>query len=424
MNIDNNLINQLKARGLISQITDEQWLVKRITQGPIVLYCGFDPTADSLHLGHLIPLICLKRFQNAGHQPIALIGGATGLIGDPSFKNRERILNNLDTVIEWKKKIVRQLTQFLECEKDNSVIIVDNYNWLGKITILNFLRIVGKHFSIQQLINKSSVKQRLKRNDLGLSFTEFAYNLLQSYDFSCLHIQYGVELQIGGADQWGNITSGIDLTRRLHHQQVCGLTIPLITKSDGVKFGKTENNPVWLDPTKTSPYKFYQFWINTSDDDVYRFLKFFTFIDIKIINSLEQECNNPNMRRAQFLLADHVTKLVHGTEGLLAAKRITQSLFSGVLTQLTKCDFQQLIQDGIPSVELSLSNDLSQALVNAHLVSSRRQSINLIEHGAIAVNGSLQYNSQYQFSNSDRLYGRYTLVRKGKKTYCLICWIS
>ncbi|WWO96147.1 MAG: tyrosine--tRNA ligase [Candidatus Dasytiphilus stammeri] len=419
-----NIITQLKERGSIAQITDEQGLLKRITKGPIVLYCGFDPTADSLHLGHLIPLLCLKTFQNAGHKPIALIGGGTGLIGDPSLKNRSRIINSFKNVAEWKEKIVGQLTKFLDFQGgENKAIIVDNYDWFSNMNLLNFLRRVGKHFSINQLINKESVKQRFKRNDLGISFTEFSYNLLQSYDFSCLNVQYGVELQIGGSDQWGNITSGIDLTRRLQQQQVFGLTLPLITKSDGVKFGKTEDQTIWLDDKKTSPYKFYQFWINTADVDVYRFLKLFTFIDLKTIDTLEQECkSSQEVRRAQFILAEHATKLVHGNKGFSAAKRITQSLFSGLLNELKESDFQQLVQDGISAIELSVSTGLAQALVNANLVSSRRQSRALIEYGAISVNGSLQYNYKYQFSNSDRLYGRYTLIRKGKKTYCLICW--
>lgn len=260
-----NLIKQLQERGLVAQVTDEEALAERLAQGPIALYCGFDPTADSLHLGHLVPLLCLKRFQQAGHKPVALVGGATGLIGDPSFKAAERKLNTEDTVQEWVDKIRKQVAPFLDFDcGDNSAIAANNYDWFGGMNVLTFLRDIGKHFSVNQMINKEAVKQRLNRDDQGISFTEFSYNLLQGYDFACLNKLHGVALQIGGSDQWGNITSGIDLTRRLHQNQVFGLTVPLITKADGTKFGKTEGGAVWLDPKKTSPYKFYQFWINTA----------------------------------------------------------------------------------------------------------------------------------------------------------------
>ena len=283
-----NLIKQLQERGLVAQVTDEEALAERLAQGPIALYCGFDPTADSLHLGHLVPLLCLKRFQQAGHKPVALVGGATGLIGDPSFKAAERKLNTEDTVQEWVDKIRKQVAPFLDFDcGDNSAIAANNYDWFGSMNVLTFLRDIGKHFSVNQMINKEAVKQRLNRDDQGISFTEFSYNLLQGYDFACLNKLHGVALQIGGSDQWGNITSGIDLTRRLHQNQVFGLTVPLITKADGTKFGKTEGGAVWLDPKKTSPYKFYQFWINTADADVYRFLKFFTFMDIAEIKALD-----------------------------------------------------------------------------------------------------------------------------------------
>lgn len=254
-----NLIKQLQERGLVAQVTDEEALAERLAQGPIALYCGFDPTADSLHLGHLVPLLCLKRFQQAGHKPVALVGGATGLIGDPSFKASERKLNTEDTVQEWVDKIRNQVAPFLDFDcGENAAIAANNYDWFGSMNVLTFLRDIGKHFSVNQMINKEAVKQRLNRDDVGISFTEFSYNLLQGYDFACLNERYGVALQIGGSDQWGNITSGIDLTRRLHQNQVFGLTVPLITKADGTKFGKTEGGAVWLDPKKTSPYKFYQ----------------------------------------------------------------------------------------------------------------------------------------------------------------------
>ncbi|MEQ4923554.1 tyrosine--tRNA ligase [Proteus hauseri] len=419
-----NLITQLQERGLIAQVTDEAALVERLEQGPIALYCGFDPTADSLHLGHLVPLLCLKRFQLAGHKPVALVGGATGLIGDPSFKATERKLNTQDTVHEWVEKIRRQVSPFLDFDSgENSAELANNYDWFGQMDVLTFLRDIGKHFSVNQMINKEAVKQRLNRDDVGISFTEFAYNLLQAYDFASLNKHVGVELQIGGSDQWGNITSGIDLTRRFNQKQVFGMTVPLITKSDGTKFGKTEGGAVWLDPKKTSPYKFYQFWINTADADVYRFLKFFTFMSIDEINALEEEDKNSGQApRAQRVLAELVTRLVHGEEGLIAAQRITESLFSGAIAELTQADLEQLAQDGMPTIELEKGSDLQQALVNAELVPSRGQARTMIGSNAVSINGDKQDNPEYTFEEKDFLFGRYSILRRGKKHYCLIIW--
>ncbi|MDM3869392.1 tyrosine--tRNA ligase [Proteus faecis] len=419
-----NLITQLQERGLIAQVTDEVALVERLEQGPIALYCGFDPTADSLHLGHLVPLLCLKRFQLAGHKPVALVGGATGLIGDPSFKATERKLNTQDTVHEWVEKIRKQVSPFLDFNSgENSAELANNYDWFGQMDVLTFLRDIGKHFSVNQMINKEAVKQRLNRDDVGISFTEFAYNLLQAYDFASLNTHLGVELQIGGSDQWGNITSGIDLTRRFNQKQVFGMTVPLITKSDGTKFGKTEGGAVWLDPKKTSPYKFYQFWINTADADVYRFLKFFTFMSIEEINALEEEDKNSGQApRAQRVLAELVTGLVHGEEGLIAAKRITESLFSGAIADLTQADLEQLAQDGMPTIELEKGSDLQQALVNAELVPSRGQARTMIGSNAVSINGEKQDNPEYIFEEKDFLFGHYSILRRGKKHYCLVIW--
>lgn len=420
----NNLIKQLQERGLVAQVTDEDALAERLAQGPISLYCGFDPTADSLHLGHLVPLLCLKRFQLAGHKPVALVGGATGLIGDPSFKATERKLNTAETVQEWVEKIRNQVSPFLSFDcGDNSARLANNYDWFGKMDVLTFLRDIGKHFSVNQMINRESVKQRLNRDDVGISFTEFAYNLLQGYDFANMNKEMGVELQIGGSDQWGNIVSGIDLTRRLHQKTVFGLTVPLITKADGTKFGKTEGGAVWLDPKKTSQYKFYQFWINTADADVYRFLKFFTFMDLSEIDALEEEDKNSGKApRAQYVLAEEVTKLVHGDAGLAAAKRITESLFSGAVSDLTEVDLEQLAQDGIPNIELEIGNDLQQALVNADLAPSRGQAKTIISSNAVSINGQKQTEPMYVFTDADRLFGRFTLIRRGKKNDCLIIW--
>lgn len=422
--VSKNLIEQLQERGLIAQLTDEKALIEKLSQGSVTLYCGFDPTADSLHLGHLVPLLCLKRFQQMGHQPVALVGGATGLIGDPSFKATERKLNTSETVQQWVEKIRQQVSPFLDfdCGK-NSAKVVNNYDWFGQMDVLTFLRDIGKHFSVNQMINKEAVKQRLERDDAGISFTEFSYNLLQSYDFANLCHQHNVELQIGGSDQWGNITSGIDLTRRLHQKQVFGLTVPLITKSDGTKFGKTEAGAVWLDPQKTSPYKFYQFWVNTADADVYRFLKFFTFMPIEEIDALQEEDQNSGKApRAQYVLAEKVTQLVHGDEGLKAAKRITESLFSDTIAALTAADFAQLAQDGMPMIKLNAEEDLQQDLVEAKLVPSRGQARTMISSKAVAINGEKCVDPEYIFTAEDRLFGRYSLIRRGKKHYCLINW--
>lgn len=421
---NNNVIKQLQERGLVAQVTDEKALIERLEQGPMSLYCGFDPTADSLHLGHLVPLLCLKRFQQAGHQPIALVGGATGLIGDPSFKASERKLNTTETVQQWVEKIRQQVSPFLDFDcGTNSAMTANNYDWFGGMNVLAFLRDIGKHFSVNQMINKEAVKQRLNRDDSGISFTEFSYNLLQSYDFASLNKIHGVELQIGGSDQWGNITSGIDLTRRLHQQQVYGLTVPLITKADGTKFGKTESGAIWLDPKKTSPYKFYQFWINTSDADVYRFLKFFTFLPLEEILALQEEDRTSGKApRAQYVLAEEMTAMVHGAEGFAAAKRITESLFAGSVQSMTEDDFAQLAQDGMPVITLEQGADLQQALVNAELVPSRGQARTMIGSNAVTINGEKQANPEYGFNANDRLFGRYTLLRRGKKHYCLLYW--
>lgn len=419
-----NLIKQLQERGLVAQVTDEDALAEQLAQGPIALYCGFDPTADSLHLGHLVPLLCLKRFQLNGHKPVALVGGATGLIGDPSFKATERKLNTNETVNEWVEKIRQQVSPFLDFDcGENSAITANNYDWFGGMNVLTFLRDIGKHFSVNQMINKEAVKQRLNRDDSGISFTEFSYNLLQGYDFSELYSRHQVVLQIGGSDQWGNITSGIDLTRRMHQKQVFGLTVPLITKADGTKFGKTEGGAVWLDPKKTSPYKFYQFWINTADADVYRFLKFFTFMSIEDINALEEEDKNSGKApRAQYVLAEEVTSMVHGAEGLAAAKRITQSLFSGSLSEMTEVDFGQLAQDGLELFEVPRDTDLQQALVIAGMAPSKGQARTMISSNAVSVNGEKQTDTEYSFTDGDRLFGRYTLLRRGKKNYTLLLW--
>ena len=326
----NELIADLRARGLIFQMAGEDALETWLNLESRTLYCGFDPTADSLHIGSLVPLLVLRRFQEAGHRPIALVGGATGLIGDPSFKAAERQLNTPDVVADWVDRIRQQVSQFIDFDGADPALVVNNLDWTQGLDVLSFLRDIGKHFSVNNMIGKESVKQRLDREGAGISFTEFSYMILQSLDFAELYRQYGCGLQIGGSDQWGNITGGIDLTRRLHGKQVFGLTLPLVTKADGTKFGKTESGTIWLDATKTSPYAFYQFWLGTADADVYRFLRYFTFLPVDDIVAIEQADSEREGRpEAQRILAREVTQLVHGEAGLTAAERITDALFSG-----------------------------------------------------------------------------------------------
>jgi tyrosyl-tRNA synthetase len=312
------LLDDLQARGLIAQMTAAEKLAEHLSAGSRTLYCGFDPTADSLHIGSLVPLLVLKRFQQAGHKPIALLGGATGLIGDPSFKAQERKLNTPNVVADWTILIREQISKFVDFNIGaHSAEVLNNLDWIGKIDFLSFLRDVGKHFSVNNMINKEAVKQRLDRDGDGISYTEFTYMLLQSYDFSQLNRLYDCTVQIGGSDQWGNITGGVDLSRRLNGSQVFGMTLPLVTKSDGTKFGKTEAGTIWLDPKKTSPYAFYQFWLNTADADVYIFLRYFTFLSLSAIDEIEKaDAMIQGRKSAQEVLAREVTELVHGPTSL------------------------------------------------------------------------------------------------------------
>ena len=419
------LIQDLQDRGLIAQITDAQALDKLLTEESVTLYCGFDPTADSLHLGHLVPVLILKRFQEAGHTPIALVGGATGMIGDPSFKATERKLNTPDVIASWVDKIRDQVAPFLSFECANAAIMANNYDWFGGMNCLEFLRDIGKHFSVNAMIKKESVQQRLVREDQGISYTEFSYSLLQGYDFAELYKRHGCVLQVGGSDQWGNIVAGTDMTRRLHHKQAYGLTVPLITKSDGTKFGKTESGAIWLDAKKTSPYAFYQFWLNTADADVYRFMRFFTFLSVEEIDAIEAADKSSGQKpEAQRILAEQATELVHGKAALEAARRISQSLFSGSLESLTESDFEQLAQDGVPGVTLEKSaSSLIDALVAAKLAKSKSEARGFLQSGSVTVNGNKVDALDHQFIESDRLFGRFSLLRRGKKNYAMVNWI-
>ncbi len=427
------LIDDLKARGLYNDCTGETELVGRLESGCQTLYCGFDPTADSLHIGSLVPLLVLKRFQMAGHKPLALVGGATGLIGDPSFKASERKLNGPEVVGQWVEKLKTQVSRFIDFdsqtdEADNSAKVVNNLDWVGEFSMLDFLRDVGKHFSVNQMIQKESVKQRLDREGAGISFTEFTYMILQSYDFAELNKRENCILQIGGSDQWGNITGGTELTRRMNGKQVFGLTLPLVTKSDGTKFGKTESGTIWLDSSKTSPYAFYQFWLSTVDADAYKFLKYFTFLSVAQIDAIEAEDAEIQGRKtAQPILAKEVTELLHGAEGLAGAQRITEALFSGDSTQLSEADLEQIKLDGLPSSDLQASDLVDKpltSLMSEAGLGQGKQIKDALGRNALVINGEAYGMDSLMaapdiFTQEKALYGRFFITKLGKKKHHL-----
>ncbi|WP_019272503.1 tyrosine--tRNA ligase [Neisseria lactamica] len=429
-----SVIQDLQSRGLIAQTTDIEALDALLNEQKIALYCGFDPTADSLHIGHLLPVLALRRFQQAGHTPIALVGGATGMIGDPSFKAAERSLNSAETVAGWVESIRSQLKPFLSFEGENAAVMANNADWFGKMNCLDFLRDIGKHFSVNAMLNKESVKQRIGRDDVGISFTEFAYSLLQGYDFAELNKRHGAVLEIGGSDQWGNITAGIDLTRRLHQKQVFGLTLPLVTKSDGTKFGKTEGGAVWLNAKKTSPYQFYQFWLKVADADVYKFLKYFTFLSVEEIAAVEaQDRASGGKPEAQRILAEEMTRLIHGEEALAAAQRISESLFAEDQSRLTESDFEQLALDGLPAFEVSDGINVVEALVKTGLASSNKEARGFVNGKAVLLNGkpaeannpnhaAERPDDACMLAGEHKRFGKYTIVRRGKRNHALLVW--
>ena len=424
------LINELQQRGLIAQTTDAEALQQLLDQEQISLYCGFDPTADSLHIGHLLPVLALRRFQLAGHKPIALVGGATGMIGDPSFKAVERSLNTPETVAGWVEKIRNQLTPFLSFDGENAAVMANNHDWFGGMGCLDFLRDIGKHFSVNAMMNKESVKQRLDRDDVGISFTEFAYSLLQAYDFTQLNNRHACKLQIGGSDQWGNITSGIDLTRRLHQQQVYGLTVPLITKADGTKFGKTESGAIWLDPEKTSPYKYYQFWLNASDDDVKKWIRIFTLKTQPEIEALEVEHDAaPHLRILQKALSEDITLKTHSLEALETAIKTSEFLFgNGSLGFLQTLDAKSVLEifEGVPQFEISKA-ELAEGIDTATLLaekttvfSSKGEVKKTVQGGGLSINKTKVADAASIFSVKDLINDKFIIVQKGKKNYFLL----
>ena len=422
-------ISSLESRGLIYQKSGSDDLEEHLNSERTV-YCGFDPTADSLHLGHLVPLLMLKRFQLAGHKPIALVGGATGLIGDPSFKATERKLHSAEIVEQWALKITSQIENLINVDELKSVSIINNASWLSEIKMLDFLRDTGKYFSINNLIAKESVKKRIEREGEGISYTEFSYSLVQALDFAQLYKQVDCTIQVGGSDQWGNIVSGIELNRRKSKTQCFGITVPLITKSDGTKFGKTESGSVWLDSKKTSPYMFYQFWLRVEDEDVYKFLNFFTFLSEEYIQQVKiKDESSENKPIAQSILAEEVTRFVHGQEHLDAAKRITNALFNNSAENLLQGDFKQLALDGLPHVILGdtdkSSLSLSKLIVDAGITKSGREVKDALKRGAISINGKIVspedgFNMDSLFAKDHSQYDNYFLIKVGKKKHLLV----
>ena len=418
------LIDDLTWRGLISQASDLDALAEHLNSQSRTLYCGFDPTADSLHIGSLVPLLTLKRFQQYGHKPILLLGGATGLIGDPSFRDDERSLNTNEVVAGWVSALHRQVQPFLDfAAPDNAAVIVNNLDWTREMDVISFLRDIGKHFSVNAMIQRDSVRTRLERAEQGISYTEFSYMLLQGMDYLELARNYSCSLQIGGNDQWGNIVSGVDLVRRHLAREVYAMTLPLVTKADGTKFGKTAGGTVWLDPLKTSPYGFYQFWLNTADQDVDSYLKLFTFLDQEEIASLAQATRDaPHERLAQRRLAQEVTAIVHGQAAVESAQRISAALFdrAGDPAALTAADFAQLAQDGLPASSCSAGDGLLNVMAQAQLTRSVGEARKVVQGGGVRLNGEVVADPGAVIDASTAYFGKYLLLRKGKKVYHLL----
>jgi len=386
------------------------------------LYCGFDPTADSLHIGNLVPLLALRRFQLAGHKPLVLVGGATGMIGDPSGKSAERNLNDAALVKEWTERIRQQVQRFFDFEGPNAAVVVNNYDWASELTLVDYLRDIGKHFSVNAMVQRETVKNRLEREGDGISYTEFSYMVVQAMDFMVLARDHGCTLQIGGSDQWGNIVSGVDLVRRTQGKTAYAATFPLVTKADGTKFGKTAGGAVWLDAAKTSPYSFYQFWLNTADADVIGFLRTFTFLAAERIDALARSlAEEPQAREAQQALASEITSLVHGDPAVEGARRISQALFAGELVALTKEDLAQLEQDGMDATYIEAAGcGLLAAMADAGLAASKGAARKLIKGGGVRLNGVSVADHEAEIDATQALFGKYHLLRRGKKTWHLL----
>ena len=417
-----HIFDELKERGLIFQTTDEEALRHALEEGQVSYYTGYDPTADSLHLGHLVAILTSRRLQLAGHKPYALVGGATGLIGDPSFKDAERSLQTKETVEGWVKSIQGQLARLLDFESgQNKAEMVNNYDWFSDISFIDFLRDVGKYFTVNYMMSKESVKKRI---ETGISYTEFAYQIMQGYDFFILNQKHGVTLQIGGSDQWGNMTAGTELLRRKADKTGHVITVPLITDATGKKFGKSEGNAVWLNADKTSPYEMYQFWMNVMDDDAVRFLKIFTFLSLDEIETIRQQFEAaPHERLAQKILAREVVSLVHGEKAYQEALNITEQLFAGNIKNLSVKELKQGLR-GVPNYQVKEEDSLNivDLLVVAGVVNSKRQAREDIQNGAIYLNGDRIQDLDYTLSDTDKLENELTVIRRGKKKYFVLTY--
>ncbi|WJY27950.1 MULTISPECIES: tyrosine--tRNA ligase [Sporosarcina] len=415
-----NLVEDLKWRGLLYQQTDEEGMQKLLEEEKISLYCGVDPTADSMHIGHIVPLLTLRRFQLHGHRPILLIGGATGMIGDPSFRADERQLQTEEQVDRNVQGLKVQLERLFDFTDENGARLVNNKDWMGPMSAIAFLRDYGKLLNINYMLGKENVASRL---ETGLSFTEFTYMLIQGIDFNHLYDHYGCRVQIGGSDQWGNITTGLEVIRKTHDEEAkaYGITIPLVTKSDGTKFGKTAGGAVWLDAAKTSPYEFYQFWVNTADADVIHYLKIFTFLEREQIEALERSVQEEaHLRKAQKTLAEEMTRLIHGQDALDQAIRISAALFSGDLKKLTASEMKDAFKD-VPTFEVEKAeHNIVELLVAAGISPSKRQAREDVANGAISLNGDKVMDTEYTVGSDDRLEDAFAIVRRGKKKYTMI----
>ncbi|WP_271852273.1 tyrosine--tRNA ligase [Planococcus maritimus] len=419
----NALIEDLNWRGLLYQQTDEEGMASVLDQEKISLYCGVDPTADSMHIGHIVPLLTLRRFQLHGHRPILLVGGATGMIGDPSGRNEERQLQTTEQIDRNVDSIKKQMEQIFDFQTENGAKMVNNRDWIDGMSVIEFLRDFGKLISVNYMLAKDSVASRLEG---GISFTEFSYTLIQAIDFNHLYNEYNCRVQIGGSDQWGNITSGLEVIRKTHEEEAkaFGITIPLVTKADGTKFGKTAGGAIWLDARKTSPYEFYQFWINTADADVVKYLKIFTFLEKEQIEALAESVETEaHLRKAQTVLAEEMTKLIHGEEALLDAQRITKALFSGDLKSLSADEMKAAFKD-VPSVEMpKLAKPIVDLIVDGKVSPSKRQAREDITNGAISINGEKIRDLEYVVDEKDRLDDEFAIVRRGKKKYHMIHFV-
>lgn len=423
--MSNELMDDLRWRGLLYQQTDEQGLESLLNEQKVKLYCGVDPTADSMHIGHIVPLLTLRRFQMHGHTPTLLIGGATGMIGDPSGRSEERQLQTPEQVDQNVQGIKKQLEMIFDFNSNarNTAQLVNNKDWIGELTLIDFLRDYGKLLTVNYMLAKDNVASRLAE---GISYTEFSYMLMQAADFDHLYREHNVRVQIGGSDQWGNITTGLEVLRKTHEEEVkaFGFTIPLVTKADGTKFGKTAGGAVWLDAKKTSPYEFYQFWINTADSDVVKYLKIFTFLSREEIEALEVAVQEePHLRQAQKTLAEEMTKLVHGEDALDQAIRITEALFKGDLKALTVNEMKDAFKD-VPTVELKKEDiNIVDFLVEAKVSSSKRQAREDVTNGAISLNGDKVQDLSFLVDSAVRLDEQFTIVRRGKKKYAMVKYV-